>query len=60
MHTSFKNSIKVNEKVPNFTSQTIEFTSLYDLMETHVNMTLSIMKKIWSILGYEKSWKKNA
>ncbi len=39
------NSIKVNEKAPNFTSQTIEFTSLYDLMETNVNMTSSVMKK---------------
>jgi hypothetical protein len=40
----FKNTIKVNEKAPNFTSQTIEFTSLYDLMETNVNMTPSVMK----------------
>jgi hypothetical protein len=36
---------KISEKIPSFTSQTIESTNMYDIMKTNEDMALSIVEE---------------
>jgi hypothetical protein len=50
----FLNPSDVSAKDPNFTSQSIKITSMYDLKKTNEKMESTIVKEPWS----RKSWKK--
>ncbi len=52
----FLNSSDVSVEDPNFTSQSIEITSLYDLKVTNEEMESTMVKEPWS----RKSWKRKA
>jgi hypothetical protein len=52
----FLNPSDVSVKDPNFTSQRIEITSLYDLNVTNEKMESTMVKEPWS----RKSWKRKA
>ncbi len=45
VHTSFFNSTNPNERMLNFTSQSSQSTSLYNLMEIDGDMALSLVKE---------------
>jgi hypothetical protein len=42
----FMEPTKISEKVPSFTSQTIESTNMYDLMKTNEDIALSSVEEL--------------